>query len=798
MVAVRIPGAESIDRVAVARDPGVRASPEDFGSQIGEGMQHLGNAAVEVGALMDRKREAAAAAMALPEATAKFQLAAVQRQQKIPTEKPTSAAATGQQVDTDLAPTQEQIIQETKAKYGLNDLAAAKLTGHLTTIRGHAVVSAVTEANNQIVKGLGAAHDDTVKTIASTAMATGDVDGALKQVDQSVTALRGIVPENDLNAKASSSKKVVVDSVIAGMKAAGNYDKAEELTKRFYGSVPSPSQAVYDAIYAQESGSGRNTSTSVTGARGGMQIQPETFKQYARPGERIDNETDNLAVGKRIIDDLSAKSGGDPARIAVGYFSGAGNIAPPGSPTPWKQDRADPTGKTVSSYVADVLGRVNGKQPQKAEIADPERALYWHQQITSAKTAAVSTASNAAENDFTRKIIDASAGIGPLPSRSEIEANQFLGESTRNALLAKYDSAASDVIKLQGAMKKFTDPNGGDFNPFSKDDKDNVDRIFNSLGGDTRALEIVTNRTGMVPEGAVTALRGSLISSDPQKVEQALQVSANLVGGKFPDVFANVKGGEDLTKTANTFRHYVYDRGMTAADAAKRIIEERTPEYEQRVKAKIKSEDVNEIVKKQLSDGDIRHAFDDSWIPFNDPKLTFSPEMRTRAMGDYEEAFRENFIKNGDVALSKQLALDDMKRTWGTTQVNGSKVVMKYPPERSPVYSGIENVSEHIAEQAVTAIKDLNGVDIPRSNLRLDEVRNTAERYMRGQPPVYVLSYTDKNGHVQTIPKQFYADPNQMRDKQTAERAAQSAKIQTRVDIDADNADLSRANFGVQ
>jgi hypothetical protein len=68
-----------------------------------------------------------------------------------------------------------------------------------------------------------------------------------------------------------------------------------------------------------------------------------------------------------------------------------------------------------------------------------------------------------------------------------------------------------------------------------------------------------------------------------------------------------------------------------------KIIEERTPEYEQKVKARIKSEDVNEIVKKQLSDGDIRHAFDDSWIPFNDPKLTFSPEMRQRAMGDYEE-----------------------------------------------------------------------------------------------------------------------------------------------------------------
>src|SRR5438034_5976426 len=133
---------------------------------------------------------------------------------------------------------------------------------------------------------------------------------------------------------------------------------------------------------------------------------------------------------------------------------------------------------------------------------------------------------------------------------------------------------------------------------------------------------------------------------------------------------------------------------MSAADGTKKIIEERTPEYEQRVKARIKSEDVNAIVKKELKDSDIRHAFDDSWIPFNDPKLTYSPEMRTRAMGDYEEAFRENFAKNGDVSLSKQLALDEMKKTWGVTTVSGGKTVMKYPPERSPVYAGIENPSE--------------------------------------------------------------------------------------------------------
>jgi soluble lytic murein transglycosylase-like protein len=797
-VPVKIPGADAIDVPAPARDPGVTATPDSFGAAIGEGMQHLGNAAVEVGALMDRKREAAAAAMALPEATAKFQLDAIQRNQKIATSKPVSAAATGQAVDADLAPRQDQIIAETKAKYNLSDLDTAKLTGHLTTLRGHAVVNGVTQANNQIVAGLSTAHDDTVKTIAANALATGDVDGALKQVDQSVAALRGVVPENDLNIQAAKSKKYVVDNVIGGLKAAGtkdSFDKAEALTTRFYGAVPKSD--IFNALYAQESGSGKNTATSVTGARGGMQIQPGTFAQYAKPGENIDNEKDNLAVGKRIVDDLSAKTGGDPARIAVGYFSGPGNIAPPGSPTPWKVDKADPTGKTVSSYVADVTKRLGGAAG-KPELPDAERALYFNQQINQARTKTLATASADTENKFARQIIDANAGIGALPSRAAIESNPYLGEDTRNKLLGQYDSAASDVIKLQAAMKKFADPNGGSFNPFDKEDRGNVDRIYNALGGDLNALQTVTNRTGMVPEAAVSALRGAMVSPDPQKVEQALQTSANLVGGKYPDVFTNVKGGDDLTKTANTFRHYVYDRGMTAADATAKIIEERTPEYEQRVKARIKSEDVNEIVKKKLSDGDIRHAFDDSWIPFNDPKLTFSPEMRTRAMGDYEESFRENFAKNGDVSLSKTLALDEMKKTWGTTTVNGSKTVMKYPPERSPVYAGIENPSEQIALQAVSAIKDLNGKDVDRSKIRLDEVKNTADRFMRGLPPVYVLSYVDDKGHVQTIPKQFYADPVQMRSEQIAKRAAESAKIQTRAAIDADNADLSRANFGVQ
>jgi GH24 family phage-related lysozyme (muramidase) len=361
--------------------------------------------------------------------------------------------------------------------------------------------------------------------------------------------------------------------------------------------------------------------------------------------------------------------------------------------------------------------------------------------------------------------------------------------------IAARDKGLADVTAFGQAMANPDFP----WNPVDKGHKDAADAGFRSLGGNMQALQTIAEKTGIVPASAAVAMQGAMFSPDPKRVEGALQTAANLVGGRYPDIFAGATGGEKLTEAANTFRHYVYDRGMTAADATKRIMEERTPEYEQKVKARIKSEDVNEVVKKNLKDSDIRSAFDPSFLGLApNPALTFNPEMRVRAMGDYEEIFREKFAKNGDVTLSKNLALEDMKKTWGVTNVNGSKVVMKYPPERSPVYAGVENVSEQIAMQAVTAIKDLNGVDVDRGKIRMDEVKNTGERYMRGEPPTYVLSYVDKNGHVQTIPKQFYADPAAMRDAQTAARAAQSSKIQQRVEIDADMADLSRANFGVR
>lgn len=122
---------------------------------------------------------------------------------------------------------------------------------------------------------------------------------------------------------------------------------------------------IADAIHGQESNGSATSPTSIDGAKGGWQITDGTFNQFARPGENINNPKDNEAVGRRIISKYSSDYNGDAGRVATAYFSGPGNVAPAGSPTPYLKDTQDGNGTHVSSYVADVQKRM-GNQSQPA------------------------------------------------------------------------------------------------------------------------------------------------------------------------------------------------------------------------------------------------------------------------------------------------------------------------------------------------------------------------------------------------------------------------------------------------
>jgi Transglycosylase SLT domain len=136
------------------------------------------------------------------------------------------------------------------------------------------------------------------------------------------------------------------------------------------------SDDVWKSIFQQESSSGKDLRTSSTGAMGPGQIMPNTFKQWAKPGEDIRNYDDNVAVSKRIVESYHKQFGGDPARIATAYFSGPGNVAPAGSSTPWKVNKSD--GRTsTSEYVQQVIGRMGGSVGQSGVPQARSRGDDW-------------------------------------------------------------------------------------------------------------------------------------------------------------------------------------------------------------------------------------------------------------------------------------------------------------------------------------------------------------------------------------------------------------------------------------
>lgn len=153
---------------------------------------------------------------------------------------------------------------------------------------------------------------------------------------------------DSLKAAKASGNMQAVWSAAPSPNASGGGDRQASAGPKTY-----TSDQVFNAIFGQESNYGRDPRA------GGnvLQIQPGTWANYAKPGEDINNRADNMAVGHRIIDDYMSKFGGDPAKVATAYFSGPGNVATSGA-SPFLKDTADASGKGVSSYVSDVMGRL--------------------------------------------------------------------------------------------------------------------------------------------------------------------------------------------------------------------------------------------------------------------------------------------------------------------------------------------------------------------------------------------------------------------------------------------------------
>ncbi|AOU95865.1 lytic transglycosylase domain-containing protein [Achromobacter ruhlandii] len=119
--------------------------------------------------------------------------------------------------------------------------------------------------------------------------------------------------------------------------------------------------AIARSIYQQESGSGRNTTTSNAGAVGGMQIIPATFSRMADKGWNINDPLDNARAGVRYVSKLYDMAEGDPRLTAVGYYGGEGAI-PKAKEGIAVSDPRNPNAPNTLQYGDQVAARI----PQEA------------------------------------------------------------------------------------------------------------------------------------------------------------------------------------------------------------------------------------------------------------------------------------------------------------------------------------------------------------------------------------------------------------------------------------------------
>lgn len=154
-------------------------------------------------------------------------------------------------------------------------------------------------------------------------------------------------------------------------------------------SVPPPAfdealPGLKAAIMKRESGGDPNA-VSPQGARGAMQIMPDTFKQYAAPGESFDDEGARVRAAERKIEDDYRFYKGDVRKVAAAYLGGRGAVAADGK---IRNDVTDALGTTPAAYAEQVSAMVGAARQYalNSAVASPEGLIQEYLKDPTKKT----------------------------------------------------------------------------------------------------------------------------------------------------------------------------------------------------------------------------------------------------------------------------------------------------------------------------------------------------------------------------------------------------------------------------
>lgn len=413
-------------------------------------------------------------------------------------------------------------------------------------------------------------------------------------------------------------------------------------------TAPMTQDKLYNAFSTQESSNNANVRMSVDGAIGKFQILPATFAMYAKPGEVITNPADNAAVGKRILDDYAKKYNGDPARIAVAYFSGPGNVSPPGSDKPYLVDHMDGNGKRTSDYANDISKRVGGV----AYVGGTDqKEVVYH---------------NGGD------ILD----FAPH-------------DDLKSALETKLKSYKEEIAKAQSYSMVQNHLNGTPvLDPTDTDDIKSANLYFNDVAvphlKDMQPAEQTNytmqfiKSTNVVPDVIKKQLVSNMAAGTPEQKAAAASQITQMVG----DVpFTKKEFDEKTLSKAYSVSDYM-SSGMQPKDAV--MFAEKDAEVSKPVT------DLREAQAKTEKHVKLNQEFLDGQ---SSPWFSSNPSVPDELRGEFNNIQQRVYLRTGNLEASQKTAWDLVNKDWAVTEIGlGGKRWQKYAPENYGV-PGTDNAS---------------------------------------------------------------------------------------------------------
>lgn len=404
-----------------------------------------------------------------------------------------------------------------------------------------------------------------------------------------------------------------------------------------------------------------------------------------------------------------------------------------------------------------MLIRGEGEPAYFARLGADQRQVIYDMRASEAAQAATALSAQA-KVEYTAHDNAVGLGIltGDVVSEQQILSDPNLDDGDKAKHIRALRSETEAVADARALLGTIGEGNAPDLNPFDADDRKRADKAYDlmlkSVPEDQQAAAsaVFVQETGIVPEPLVADVRRNLSSSKPEEVAIGLSQAAALYD-TVPQALGGVANGKELIDAAATYNELVNGRGLSADQAAAEVIAMRDPANKRRTED-LKANWSQAVKDEVFSVNDVKAAFDGGLFGGGQPAAGVNPAQEAALTSDYLAAAERAFMgpANGDPGIAKQIALTEMRRTYGVSDTSGQRALMKYPPEN--FYPAIEGDQSYIRD---LVLKDAKSLDPGASNAMLVPTPETAQDVRAGVQPRYNLMYQRPDGVWDIAPDLF-------------------------------------------